>query len=62
MTITKNDQAFTDAGEAIIDVLRLKRQPDGRVNTLWGNKTPLGLALTIMRLIDEYLPEETDHV
>ena len=43
-------------GLQLIEVLQLKIKPNGRVDTRWGDKTPLGLALTVRRLI-----EETDH-
>jgi hypothetical protein len=40
-------------GETLIEVLGLRVKSNGRVNTTWGDKTPLGLYLTVQRIIDE---------
>lgn len=40
-------------GEKLIEVLGLRMKSNGRVNTTWGDKTPLGLYLTVQRVIDE---------
>lgn len=39
-------------GKALVQMLGLKLR-DGRVNTTFGSKTPLGLARTILHLADE---------
>jgi len=39
------------AGEKLIEVLNLKVKKNGRVDTEWGDKTPLGLALTVERIL-----------
>ena len=50
-------QAFSDddkskRGLDIIRLLGLKLKRNGRVNTQWGDKTPLGLYLTLDRIIN----------
>ena len=44
---------LTEIGNAYIDLVGLKLKPNGRVDTSWGDKTPQGLALTVMRITDE---------
>ena len=39
-----------EKGEKLIEVLNLKVK-NGRVDTEWGDKTPLGLALTVERIL-----------
>jgi hypothetical protein len=46
-------------GEKIIEVLSLHKKQNGRVDTAWGDKTPLGLYLTVKRIIDGDLPKES---
>ncbi len=43
----------TSLGLLLIKILHLKVKRNGRVDTQWGDKTPLGLSLTIRRLIEE---------
>lgn len=40
-------------GEEIIELLDLKIKKNGRVNTSFGDKTPLGLGRVILRIIEE---------
>jgi hypothetical protein len=40
-------------GEKLIEILRLRKKPNGRVDTAWGDKTPRGLYLTIQRIMEE---------
>ncbi len=40
-------------GNQLIELLSLKVKSNGRVDTSEGDKTPIGLALTIMRKVDE---------
>jgi hypothetical protein len=48
-----DDAEGTIVGENIIDLLYLKVKENGRVDTSWGDKTPLGLFLTLERLMKE---------
>lgn len=41
------------AGEKLIEVLQLRRKANDRVNTTWGDKTAMGLYLTVKRIIEE---------
>ena len=47
------DQAAQKIGEQLIEVLGLSTH-NGRVNTSWGTKTPVGLANTVERIISEW--------
>ncbi len=40
-------------GSKIIEFLSLKVKKNGRVDTSWGDKTPLGLLLSLERIIKE---------
>lgn len=41
-------------GELLAEVLQLKKQRDnGRYDTSWGDKTALGLFLTVQRIIEQ---------
>jgi hypothetical protein len=40
-------------GEKLIEILGLRVKSNGRVNTKWGDKTPIGLYLTIQRIMEE---------
>lgn len=53
------EQQATEFGEAVIALLRLKpdREFNERVATAWGTKTPLGLGLSVIRLLTERLEE-----
>lgn len=39
--------------ELLAEVLGLKKSLDGRYDTTWGDKTALGLYLTVVRIIEE---------
>lgn len=41
----------TEQGKQIIKLLGLRVKQNGRVDTEWGDKTPLGLALTLLRIL-----------
>ena len=41
----------TSIGNDIINILFLKVKANGRVDTGWGDKTPLGLYLTLQRIM-----------
>jgi len=43
----------TTTGELLANLLHLKKNDKGRYDTAWGDKTALGLYLTIKRVIDE---------
>lgn len=45
------ESEMTEIGEQIIDLLSLRVKDNGRVDTAVGDKTPLGLALTIAAII-----------
>jgi len=42
----------TEIGHKLAEVLQLKRKKNERYDTLWGDKTDLGLYETIKRIID----------
>ncbi len=46
------DHQAMDIGQAIIELLGLTVKPNGRVDTQWGDKTPLGLYLTLRRFMN----------
>jgi hypothetical protein len=48
-----SEQEQAKIGAALIDLLGLKVKKNGRVDTSWGDKTPLGLYLTIQRVMGE---------
>ncbi len=44
-------------GQAIAELLGLELKKNGRYDTTWGDKTPLGLYLTVRRFVeDEHEP------
>ena len=47
------EQHQTKIGTNIANMLGLMQTKDGRYCTAWGTKTPLGLYLSIMRIIRE---------
>lgn len=49
--ITENE--LIARGNALIELLNLKVKKNGRVDTAWGDKTPLGLYHTVLRVINE---------
>ena len=57
MTSKSTDIIETDRqtaiGHDIINMLFLKVKKNGRVDTTWGDKTPLGLYLTLQRIMGE---------
>ena len=42
-----------ERGEMIVRVLGLRLKANGRVDTCWGDKTPLGIFRTVQRIINE---------
>lgn len=40
-------------GEMLAEVLELRKGANGRFNTTWGDKTALGLFLTVSRIINK---------
>jgi len=54
MTTTQDtDKADARLGALIADLLHLKRDAQGRWPTAWGNKTDVGLARTLRRVLEE---------
>lgn len=47
------DNEDTSIGLSLIAILQLKVKPNGRVDTKWGDKTPMGLARTVKRILEE---------
>ena len=47
-----HDEQDTDIGAALIEILGLIVKDNGRVDTLWGDKTAMGLTRTIRRIIE----------
>ena len=45
-------------GEQLIEVLQLKLKKNGRVDTDWGDKTPVGLGHVVHRMVEEHLKDE----
>ena len=41
-------------GKRIINAFDLPLDSNGRVNTVWGTKTPIGLALTLRDIFTKY--------
>ncbi len=50
------DANDTALGLFLIDLLHLKPTFTGRVPTTWGDKTPMGLARTLRRVLTEKQP------
>lgn len=48
----RNEAELQAAGEQIIEVLQLKLNRNGRVDTKDGDKTPFGLALTMRSILE----------
>ena len=48
-----HDEIDQKIGLAIATCLSLTEKSDGRFDTLWGNKTAIGLARTMRRIINE---------
>lgn len=46
-----------ELGLRIVDLLGIRVNKNGRINTSWGDKTHLGLALTIKRVIEDHESE-----
>ena len=40
-------------GNNIIKWLSLKKNKDGRIDTIWGDKTPIGLGFSLERIFKE---------
>jgi len=47
-----------ELGLRVIELLALKQKGNTRVDTTWGEKTPMGLGLTIRRLVKEVYGEK----
>ena len=47
--------AHEQLGNKLIEVLNLKVKKNGRVDTQWGDKTPIGLGATVARIVKETL-------
>lgn len=54
---TVREKVNEKTGNDLIEILQLKIKKNGRVDTTWGDKTPLGLALTVQRIIDNRIIE-----
>ena len=50
---SQDDAHRTRKGEALAKLLHLKKNAIGRYDTAWGDKTALGLYLTVCRVIEE---------
>jgi len=48
----RTEEELKAIGESLINMLNLKVKKNGRVDTSWGDKTPLGLALSVKRVLD----------
>lgn len=49
-----DEQEETRRGELIVEILGLRIQKkSGRVDTKWGDKTPLGIFRTVKRIVEE---------
>ena len=44
---------YEELGEKIISFLHLKKDKSGKVSTAWGNKTPEGLGISIVKLVEK---------
>jgi len=49
-----DDEQATALGLELINMLGLKVKPNGRVDTVGGDKTPLGLVKTILATFDNH--------
>lgn len=49
--MTETEQAIV--GDVWARILLLKKKRNGRYDTAWGDKTPLGLYKTIVRMVGE---------
>jgi hypothetical protein len=54
------EKAQNEIGEKLIEVLQLKKKPNGRVDTTWGDKTPLGLYLTVQAVIEQTIAKQQE--
>ena len=52
-TPTPQEIEHARRGELLINILGLKRNREGRIDTTWGDKTALGLFLTIKRIVED---------
>jgi len=50
---TLNEKQIEKLGSEVIKLLFLKVKKNGRVDTGWGDKTPLGLGHTLLRFIED---------
>ena len=50
-----NEDQATALGNEIIELFNLKiDKKTGRVNTSWGDKTPLGIGLCVQRILENH--------
>jgi len=55
-TVQRESELYTELGNTLIHVLQLPIKTDnGRVDTVWGDKTPEGLARTVIRIINAHV-------
>lgn len=54
-----NDVEADKRGRMLAAVLMLRAKPNGRYNTTWGDKTPLGLFKTVERILIEGRDDDT---
>ena len=59
---TNNDQLYEQVGNDLINLLHLKVKMNGRVNTSYGDKTPLGLAITVQRVVQPIILDALEEV
>lgn len=59
--VQNNDVAAATLGDQLIKLLQLKRKGNQRVDTSWGDKTNIGLARTIIRLLEDNAIELRDN-
>ena len=48
-----SDEQAQKLGEQLIEVLQLKVKSNGRVDTSWGDKTPIGLGKTVEQIVKD---------
>jgi len=51
---TLTDERAEILGNNLIQLLHLKVKENGRVDTFWGDKTPIGLAKTVLRVVVDH--------
>ena len=53
VSVFNQEAENTRRGQLLAEVLQLKKLRNGRYDTQWGDKTALGLFLTVQRIINE---------